>query len=279
MRSIFRFLTVCALCAFFTNPAGAAATLLRHTGGGYQIGSAVGEKVGFYGASPVGRPSSANQTAVTDSTGGSVADATLADAFNQGSAFTDNSTGSAGTTIAAGVGVNTITIPLTSLATGLSTAAIDLLTNYTPGYKFKVLSFDFVTTVAGTGSSASQTFNLEIGTTNLTGGSLVVNLASTDTIGEVSAGTSITAANTGTSSDTLSIEMAASGTVFTAGAGYFVIRIQNMDTADAIASLASRANTARTDVSANNDNVAKVAELVNAIRSALVTIGLIKGGA
>lgn len=124
--------------------------------------------------------------------------------------------------------LRTLTIPLTSLATGLSTSAIDLLTNYTVGYKFRVLKFDFVTTVAGTGTSASQVFNLEIGTTNVTGGVLTVTLASTDTIGEVTAGTAITAANSGSATDTLSIEMAASGTVFTAGAGYFVIEIQEL---------------------------------------------------
>lgn len=153
-------------------------------------------------------------------------------------ALTDSTGGAASTTtLAAGVGVNTVTIPLSSLATGLSTAAIDLLTEYVPGYRFKVLSFSFVTTVAGTGSSASQVFNLEIETTNVTGGVLTLALADTDTIGKVKAATAVTAANVGTATQKLSIEMAASGTVFTAGAGYFVIKIQNMDTADAFAAI------------------------------------------
>jgi hypothetical protein len=156
--------------------------------------------------------------------------------------LTDNSTGTGTDTIAAGVGVTTVTIPLTSLATGLSTSAIDLLTAYTPGYAFKILAFGFVTTVAGTGAGASQVFNLEIGTTNVTGGALTVTLASTDTIGEVTSATAVTAANVGTASDTISIEMAAGGTVFTAGAGYFTIRIQNMDTANAVASLSDKIN-------------------------------------
>ncbi|MES2367604.1 MAG: hypothetical protein V4563_17140 [Pseudomonadota bacterium] len=128
-----------------------------------------------------------------------------------------------------GSGIYTLTVPLTSLATGLSTAAIDLLTNYTVGHKFKLLGFAFVTTVAGTGTSASQTFNLEIGTTNVTGGSLVLTLASQATIGTVTTATAITAANVGSETDTLSLEMAASGTVFTAGAGYFLIKIQNLE--------------------------------------------------
>lgn len=157
-------------------------------------------------------------------------------------ALTDNSTGTASNTIAAGAGCSTIVIPLTSLATGLSTSAIDLLTNYVPGYKFKLLKFDFITTVVGAGAGASQTFNLEIGTTNVTGGSLNVTLASTATIGVQTNGTAITAANTGSATDNISIEMAAGGTVFSSGAGYFVIKIQNMDTADAIASLSDHIN-------------------------------------
>jgi hypothetical protein len=126
-------------------------------------------------------------------------------------------------------GIYNLTIPLTSLATGLSTAAIDLMTNFTVGHKFKLLALAFVTTVAGTGTSASQVFNLEIGTTNVTGGVLTLLLADTDTIGKITAATAITALNVGSETDTISLEMAASGTVFTAGAGYFVLRIQNLE--------------------------------------------------
>lgn len=211
-----------------------AANQITYDAGGIHIGGATADKIGFYNATAVVQPTASAQAALTDSTTGA----------------------SSGTTLAAGVGVNTVTIPLTSLATGLSTSAIDLLTAYTPGYKFKLLALDFVTTVAGTGTSASQAFNLAIGSTATTGGVCTVTLASTDTIGKVTAGTSITAANTGTASDTLSIKMAAGGTVFTAGAGYFVIKIQNMDTADA--------------------HAAEV-RLLNATRTALVNLGLMKG--
>lgn len=157
--------------------------------------------------------------------------------------FIDNSTGTPSNTIAAGVGVHLFVHPLTSLVTGLGVLAIDLLTAYVPGFRFKLLAFDFVTTVAGTGDAASQTFNLEIGTTNVTGGVLNVTLASTAAIGQVTSGSAITAANVGSASDGLSIEMAAAGTAFTAGAGYFVIRIQNMDSADGFASLAAHIDT------------------------------------
>ncbi len=119
--------------------------------------------------------------------------------------------------------------PLTSLATGLSTSAIDILTGFTPGFDGELIGLEFVTTVAGTGAGASQVFNLEIGTTNVTGGVLTLTLASQATIGTVTAATAITGANSFTATDTISLEMAASGTVFTAGAGYFVIKMRRKD--------------------------------------------------
>jgi len=145
--------------------------------------------------------------------------------------------------VAAGVGNSTLTIPLTSLATGLGALAIDLLTDYVIDYKFKILKFDFVTTVAGTGAGASQIFNLEISGVNVTN-TLTVNLASTAAIGQKSIGSPnpIVALNDGAAGANISIEMAAGGTVFTAGAGYFLIEIQNMDTADAVASLSDHVN-------------------------------------
>lgn len=130
--------------------------------------------------------------------------------------------------VSAPSGVFTYQHPLTSLATGLSTSAIDLMTGYTPGFPFKIVRLTFTTTVAGTGAGASQTFNLEIGTTNLTGGVLTLALADTTPIGKITSATAITALNTGSATDTISLEMSAGGTVFTAGAGYFTITLQNL---------------------------------------------------
>jgi hypothetical protein len=180
------------------------------TAGGLLLGNAAADRVAARGATPIAAP-----------------------------VITDNGAGTLAMAIAAGVGRQVQIHPLTSLATGLSTSAIDILTGFTPGYRGKVIGFEFVTTVAGTGSGASQVFNIEIGTTNLTGGVLTLTLASQATIGTVTAATAITAANTFSATDTISIEMAASGTVFTAGAGYFVIKLQNLDTADAFATLTS----------------------------------------
>ncbi len=142
--------------------------------------------------------------------------------------------------VAAGVGVTTLTFAfdLASLTTG----ATEVLTNYTPGYKFKILAVDFVVTTPGVGAGATQTLNVEIGSTNLTGGVINPTEANTATRGALVAGTAVTANNTGTAASTISIENAAGGTVFSAGLGIILIRIQNMDTADAVAALADHIN-------------------------------------
>ncbi len=154
--------------------------------------------------------------------------------------LTDSTTGTASDTLAATVGVVTVAIPL-QLAS-MTTAAADLITNYTPGYAFELLSLEFVTTTLGTGASASQVLNLEIGTTNVTGGVLTLLLADTDTLGKKKAATAITAANVGTAADTISLEVAASGTVFTAGAGFALLKLRNMDTVNSVASLSAKVN-------------------------------------
>lgn len=148
--------------------------------------------------------------------------------------LTDSTTGTAATTLAAGVGIQTLAffIDLATLANG------DTLTNYTPGYKFKLLSFDFRVHKAATTAAKAATLNLEIGTTNVTGGAIALTSANCTPAGAAVAGSAITAANTGTSSDTLSIE-ASSVTAFVEGNGWAIIKIQNMDTADAVASLAT----------------------------------------
>jgi hypothetical protein len=154
--------------------------------------------------------------------------------------LTDSTTGTASATLAATVGIQTVAIPL-QLAS-MTTAAADLITNYTPGYAFELLSLEFVTTTLGTGASASQVLNLEIGTTNVTGGVLTLLLADTDTLGKKKAATAITAANVGTAADTISLEVAASGTVFTAGAGFALLKLRNMDTVNSVASLSAKVN-------------------------------------
>jgi hypothetical protein len=162
--------------------------------------------------------------------------------------LTDSTTGTASDTLAATAGIVTVAIPIQLAA--MTTSAADLITNYTPGYAFELLSLEFVTTTLGTGASASQVLNLEIGTTNVTGGVLTLLLADTDTLGKKTAATAITAANTGTAASTISVEVAASGTVFTAGAGILLLKLRNMDTVNAVASLSAKVNEIITAINA-----------------------------
>lgn len=53
-------------------------TQVKNTSAGYKVGTAATQKVGFFGATPVVQPSGAAEGALTDSTGGSTANATLA---------------------------------------------------------------------------------------------------------------------------------------------------------------------------------------------------------
>lgn len=156
--------------------------------------------------------------------------------------ITDNSTGTVGRTVAAGAGVTTLSFPvdLTSFTTG----ALDLVTTYLPGYKFKILDLQYVVGKVGTGAGATQSINAAITGVNVTGGVVNPTLANAATMGAKVAGTAITALNTGSVTDTISIKCAAGGTVFTAGAGVLLMKLQNMDTADAIASVIDSENKA-----------------------------------
>lgn len=183
---------------------------------GLQIGRS-DDLISFYGATPVAQRADASQVAITDSTTGTVSD-----------------------TLAAGVGVFTLTVPV-NLAT---VADGDVLTTYTPGFKFKLLSADFAVTQEVTTAAKLTTLNLEIGTTNVTGGTIALTSANSATLGAVVAGAAITAANTGSAADTISIE-ASSTTAFSEGNGVVLIKIQNMDTADAFASIADKWNELR----------------------------------
>lgn len=246
---------------------------------GTKIGTAAAQKLGFYNATPAVQPAHANQTAVTDSTTGSVADA-IAAAVTQMDALTNNTGGVSGTTtFAAGVGEYILSFPISNLSS-LVVGGGDLVTAITIGHRFQVMSWRFITNVPGVGAGATFAVNMEIGTTDV--GTVVstctVTEASTSATGEVTLGTAVSGAATGSAADTFSIEHAA-GTVFTAGSGVFQVLIKNLDTADAISGLtAQQAKGILADTALVN-GLAKTIELTNAIRSALVTLGIIKGSA
>lgn len=76
---------------------------------GTKIGTSASQKLGLWNATPVVQPSSANQTAVTDSTGGSVADA-IAAVVTAPTALTDNGGGTADATVASMAAVAALTV-------------------------------------------------------------------------------------------------------------------------------------------------------------------------
>lgn len=73
----------------------------------------------------------------------------------------------------------------------------------------------------------------------MTGGIVSLTSANCGTLGAKIGGTTITAGNDGTSQDGLTVK-AQAVTAFAQGQGMLVIRIQNMDSADAFATLIKR---------------------------------------
>lgn len=119
------------------------------------------------------------------------------------------------------------TIPIQLAA--MTTSAADLITGFIPGFRGKIVKAQFFTTTLGTGSGASQVLNFEIGSTDVSGGVTTLTLATTTPLGTRIAATAITGNNEFSATDSISLEVAASGTVFTAGAGTLIVTLQNLD--------------------------------------------------
>ncbi|HEX8851219.1 MAG TPA: hypothetical protein VF761_16960 [Gemmatimonadaceae bacterium] len=116
--------------------------------------------------------------------------------------------------------VVSIPIKLSKVANG------DVLTNYTPGFAGKITKVAFAITDPVTTAAKATTLNLEIGTTDVTGGAIALTSANSTPLGAVIAGTAITAANTFTASSTISVE-ASSTTAFVEGEGVLLITIES----------------------------------------------------
>lgn len=92
----------------------------------------------------------------------------------------------------------------------------DLVSNETPGPKVKLAKFYARVTKAATTGSKASTLNLEVGTTNVTGGSLALTSANMTPIGNIVSASAITAGNVVAAAGNFSIE-AASTTAFAEG--------------------------------------------------------------
>lgn len=196
---------------------------------GYQVGSSASDKVGFFGATPVAQQSDASQVS-----------------------FTDNSPGTVSDSIASTVGIETIAIQV-DLAQ--ISAAGDVFSAYVPGYRFKILDFAYMANVPASTAAKAATLNLEIDAVNVTGGEIALTSANASPLGAKVSGSAITASQIGAAGSSISVE-AASVTAFAEGSGTLLIRIQNMDSADAFSSLGDK---------------------VNEILSSLSNLGLLKG--
>lgn len=99
----------------------------------------------------------------------------------------------------------------------------DVVTNFTPGFAGDVVGFDYVANLPASTAARAATFNLEIGTTDMTGGVLALTTALATPQGKVTSATAITAANSFGPTDTISIE-ASSVTAFAEGNGTLFVK-------------------------------------------------------
>lgn len=98
----------------------------------------------------------------------------------------------------------------------------DVLTTWTPGFAGTIEKVSFAVTVVVTTASKAADLNIEIGTTDVTGGVVGLTSANCTPLGAVIEGTEITADNEFTASDTISIK-ASSVTAFIEGEGVLLI--------------------------------------------------------
>lgn len=111
----------------------------------------------------------------------------------------------------------THTIPMT-----LASIADGDMAKWTPGFAGTITKVSFAIVTLVTTAAKLSTLNLEIGTTNLTGGALALTSADLDAAGDVVAGSAITAENRFDADDVITVE-AASTTTFIEGEGVLVI--------------------------------------------------------
>lgn len=104
-------------------------------------------------------------------------------------------------------------------------AAGDVVTEIRPGVYGTIEYVEFVITKPATTAAKAATLNLEIDTTNVTGGVIALTSANATPLGKALAGTAITALNTLTPDSKLSVE-AATVTAFLEGTGFLNIRIR-----------------------------------------------------
>lgn len=120
-------------------------------------------------------------------------------------------------------------LSLVTLSIPVALAAIpagDVLTSYPLPGAGRIVGFRYVPSVVSSTAGDGMNLNLEIGTTNLTGGVLGLTSANTNTLGVVVESSAITGANTYAPGALLSIEGATGAGAFAEGSGALLIDIE-----------------------------------------------------
>ena len=195
-------------------------------------------------------------TATTSTVGFYGATAVTQPSASAQKAVTDNSGGTASST---GGVASTLAVSLLKLSPGtLSSEPNNTVFLIDPGFNGKITGVNWrtETTIAGTNGAIAFTPFVNTSATTLTGGVLNLYTANASTSGSLVAGSAVTASNTFTSVQPIGVVVSSTVSTFSAGSGAIEFTVVNTDLANAIA----------TEVAQGN-----------AIRSALVTLGLIKG--
>ncbi len=151
--------------------------------------------------------------------------------FSPPANLTNNTTGTPGASLEAGVGQSTLSVFFRAAAI---TGNV-LLFTYVPGFAFKILKISASVVDAITTGAKAATLTTAIGGTPTTGG--IVIMSGAYALGAVQASSAnVTALNTGTSASSITVT-ASAVTAFIEGGFMFEIELQNMDTANAVASL------------------------------------------
>lgn len=132
------------------------------------------------------------------------------------SVWVDLEYGAPATGTVAGRSILTIPVKLAKLANG------DIVTTFTPGFAGTIEKISFVVTDPATTADKAATLNLEIGTTDVTGGVLSLTTTACGTLGKVTDATAITGNNAFEDDDTISVE-ATNVTAFVEGEGALLI--------------------------------------------------------
>jgi hypothetical protein len=103
------------------------------------------------------------------------------------------------------------------------TGAAEIVTDFIPGFRFFVEKVRAYVAIVGTGASATRTLRVVKGTATVVA-SATVTLASTDTLGEEQVFTITDADKEFNDGATLTVDFAAGGTAFTAGALNMIVQ-------------------------------------------------------